>query len=480
MRDRIISIRYSYLMLPALAVALTTFFSSQVNACSCTTPSIREAFGRADAVFTGKAIEGSEKREEVTSSGKKIIRLGGLVRFTVEQAFSGVKGGEVKVITWDGAACGFDDFTQGERYLIYGEGNENQGFRVWMCSRSHHISYAAEDLKVLSTLSPKTCGVRLYGAVGRFGINWAKGEEYVAVGIPNITITATDAQGQTLKAVTYGSGRYEIEGVKADVEYTVQAHLPDYFQNGPAAPQKVRIKTCAWARVDFTAIYDGAISGQVTGPDGAPIHKADVVLAPFDAKELRINTQVGVAVSDAQGRFELNGVAPGAYLLGVNITEAPEKDCPYPPTWYPNATQRQVASVIKVGPGQKLKGYDLKVSGKLAEKTIEGDVFWPDGRPVVGAFIHLSPAAQPGQGSGGLALIHTDSRGHFSIFGFEGIAYYVVASAQKSPLYPPTMGWVYAEPPLVEIKQGNITGLKLVLTLDEGAFDDFFKKKREQ
>ena len=38
----------------------------------------------------------------------------------------------------------------------------------------------------------------------------------------------------------------------------------------------------------------------------------------------------------------------------------------------------------------------------------------------------------------------------------------------------------YAEPPLVELNQENITGLKLILTWDEAALGDFFKKKREQ
>jgi hypothetical protein len=51
---------------------------------------------------------------------------------------------------------------------------------------------------------------------------------------------------------------------------------------------------------------------------------------------------------------------------------------------------------------------------------------------------------------------------------------------KKNPLDPPRIGWVYAEPHLVQLKQENITGLKLVLDWDEGAFDNFFKNKRGQ
>src|SRR5262249_33637577 len=161
------------------------------------------------------------------------------------------------------------------------------------------------DLKILSSLSPKTCEVRLYGTV-----------------IPGTKVTATDGQGQTLEAISE-VGSYEIKGVKANVEYTVQAHLPDYLKTANTNPQQVRINPCGWAIVDFYAIYDGSISGRVTGPDGAPVNKAVVELTSSKQKSIWSGMS---AISDSQGRFELHGLTPGTYLLGINITREPDED----------------------------------------------------------------------------------------------------------------------------------------------------------
>src|SRR5262249_5127582 len=154
-----------------------------------------------------KAIEGDEEKEETISDGKKVVLLSGRVRFSVEWAFSGVKRSEVIVRTGDGDCFGIGNYAKGERYLLYAQGNEDNEFDVLICSRSKRISSADEDLKILSSLSPETCGVRLYGKVG-----YSSG----------VKITATDAQGQILEAVSE-VGRYEIKGVRANVEYTVQA-----------------------------------------------------------------------------------------------------------------------------------------------------------------------------------------------------------------------------------------------------------------
>jgi|RhiMethySRZTD1v2_1073278.scaffolds.fasta_scaffold199997_2 carboxypeptidase family protein len=479
----------SVVFLLASLLALTLLIHSSTFACSCSGPDPTpcEAYGSAAAVFIGRAIDGEERKEESGNGGKKRILLGGKVRFIVEQSFKGVYENEVEVITWNGAQCGFGDFTKGERYLLYLNGDYNEGFRAHMCSGSKHISGASEDLKFLSSLTGKTCGARLYGAVGNFEMDYVRDNEglrsvvRVYNGVPEITVTARDNRGQILTAVTNREGAYEFTGILPDVEYTVRAELPGYFQKTQFTERKIQIGACGCRRIDFPAIYDGSISGRVADPEGKPGARAQIEIVRTDEKVSSIKTQVRSTITDKEGRFVLEGVPPGNYVLGVNITVAPRKDSPYRPTWYPDAATRPEAKIIKVGPGEKLSGYDLVIPRRLAERTVEGTVIWPDGRPAARSYVYLSPSAQPGLGSGGLRTIYTDNQGRFKITGYEGISYYVVVSGDLNRDGPPALlKTSYAEPPLVELKGENVTGLKLTLTWDEESLNDFFKKKREQ
>jgi len=137
-----------------------------------------------------------------------------------------------------------------------------------------------------------------------------------------------------------------------------------------------------------------------------------------------------------------------------------------------------------VGLGQKLTGRDLKIPRRLAERTIEGTVIWPDGRPAAIAHVHLGSSAlmHSGRGTGGLNSVPTDKRGRFKITGYEDIAYYVVASSAPKRVepYAASSMYFYSEPQLVEPKRDNITGLRLTLSWDKGTLRDFFEKKRDQ
>ena len=95
----------SIMFLLASLLALTLLIHSSAFACSCSgaDPTPCEAYGSANAVFIGKAIDGEERRQESGEGGKKWIGLGGKVRFIVEQFFKGIYGNEVDVITWNGA-----------------------------------------------------------------------------------------------------------------------------------------------------------------------------------------------------------------------------------------------------------------------------------------------------------------------------------------------------------------------------------------
>jgi hypothetical protein len=478
------------MFLPALMLIIHPYaFASRCRACPDLTPC--EAYGGARAVFVGRAISGEEIKWE--DSGKKWIQLVGKVRFTVEQSFKGVNGNEIEVIAGN-EECDFVPFEKGERYLLYLNRSSLEGLSADICSRSTHLSGADEDLKFLSSLTSKTCGARLYGSVGYFGKEYMKDslglcpERRVNIGVPGITITAKDSRGQILTAVTNREGAYEFTGVLPDVEYTVSAELPGYFQKTEYSErysvQKIlQIGACGCGRVDFPAFYDSSISGRVTSTGGKPVAYARIAMVRADEKVSGINTLARFDTADKDGRFTLKGLPPGNYVLGVNITVAPDGDSPYRPTWYPEAATHPAAAIIEVGPGQKLSGYDLIIPRRLAERTIEGTVIRPDGKPAAIAHVHLvsSTHAQSGHGTGGLNSIRTDKQGRFKITVYEGIAYYVVASSAPRPVEPYSASsmYFYSEPQLVEPKGGNVTGLRLALNWDKGTLRGFFEKKRD-
>jgi hypothetical protein len=442
-------------------------------------------------VFIGKAISGDEVKWGGRNKREKRTRLVGKVRFAVERAFKGAYGNEVEVIAGD-RECGFGPYFKGERYLLYLNGYYDEGLSADICGRSTHIAYADEDLKFLSTLTSKNSGARLYGAVGYSGEEYGRDSlglslaRRVNIGVPGITITARDDRGRILTALTNQEGDYEFTGALPDVEYTVSAELPEYLKT-VRSEQKERkihqIGACGCGRVDFPAFYDSSISGRVTA-GGKAVPFAMVAIVRADEKVSSLNTLVRSGMADREGRFSLVGVPPGNYVLGVNTTVAPDGGFPYRPTWYPDADSRPAAAIIEVGAGQKLSGRDIVMPRKLTERTIEGTVVWRDGRPAARVHVHLASSAhaQSGYGAGELNSVRTDRQGHFRITGYEGIAYYVVASSSPTPVeaYRVSSVYFYSEPLLVEPKGGNVTGLRLKLTWDKETLRDFFEKMRDQ
>jgi hypothetical protein len=476
--------------LPALVLLVHPHaFASRCRRCPDLTPC--EAYGGAEAVFVGRAISGDEIKWDDKNRGGKWIQLVGKVRFIVEQSFKGVSGNEFEVIAWD-RECGFEPFVKGERYLLYLNRYSNEGISADICSGTKHISFADEDLKFLSSLTSKTCEARLYGSVGYFG------EEYgsdslgispdlrVKIGVPGIKVTARDNRDRILTAVTNQEGAYEFTGVLPDVEYTVSADLPGYLKTEypRQKEQKIRqIGVCGCSRINIPAIYDSSISGRVTNL-GKPVAYLGVEIVLANETVSGRNTLFRSAATDKDGRFFLEGFPPGNYVLGVNITTPPVKGAPYRPTWYPDAATRPAAAIIEMGLGQKLTGRDLIIPRRLVERTIEGTVIWPDGRPAAIAHVHLVSSAlmHSRQGKGGINSVRTDQLGRFKITGYEDIAYYVVASNSPKPTesHGASSMYFYSEPQQVELKRDNLTGLRLTLSWNKGTLRDFFEKKRDQ
>jgi hypothetical protein len=112
---------------------LLCFLLSKAEACSCKEFTPCEAFGYASAVFIGQMIDATEKVSERVVNGKTIITEAGLCTFSVEEAFKGVTGTEVKIFVAKDTYCGSGGLVHGIKYIVYARYETSTGLSVGGC-----------------------------------------------------------------------------------------------------------------------------------------------------------------------------------------------------------------------------------------------------------------------------------------------------------------------------------------------------------
>jgi tissue inhibitor of metalloproteinase len=128
-----IGIRKISLLCFASLLAALSGATFKVYGCICGPPAPCEAFGRASAIFVGRAVSGKERKERKDKSGKISTFLLGKVHFVIEEAFRGIDGKEVDIDPNTDSSCGYW-FEQGELYLVYAHGDQNKGLSTGQCS----------------------------------------------------------------------------------------------------------------------------------------------------------------------------------------------------------------------------------------------------------------------------------------------------------------------------------------------------------
>jgi hypothetical protein len=154
--------------------------------------------------------------------------------------------------------------------------------------------------------------------------------------------------------------------------------------------------------------------------------------------------------------------------LGFNLDWAPHKDDPYPKTYYPGVKTRAEASLITVGEGEKLKGYDMTLPQLLSARELKVTVVWPDGRPAVGVRVmyEMNEATSNGES------VDTDSRGQATLSLFNNYHYIIGAVAEQN-------GKDFHSEPLEVLVDKSLKPLRLVLSKKGYGMDarDALKRK---
>jgi hypothetical protein len=438
----------------AFVIMLLACFSESASACTCTFSFAGsqpcKAYSGAGAVFTGLVTNISTTTLNTSDARSGYQQR--LVRFDLDEAFLGVKGRTAEVITgMGGGDCGYE-FKEGERYFVYAyRDTKDNTLHAGICGRTRTLTEATADLEYARRVAGGNTDSILYGVVLRY-----TRENYIDYGqrkgMEGIPVIA-ESKDKRFSLITDGEGRFQQDGIPAGT-YRVRAELPDGLSK--AAEQQVVIAPGRCAAAEFLTTSLGSIKGKLLDAGGEPASQIVLALIPAktDGKEGLWRGREISARTDQEGLYSFTQIPPGQYVIAVNFQGQPGTlDPPYPRSYYPGVKSLAGAKIIDIAEGQELEVESFRLPPRLKERTIEGVVEWPDGRPATGAYISLEYTERQWMESSGSA----DHAGRFSIKGFEGFRYLVHAD------YDDNGKSMHAEPVEVFVADDNLP-LRLIIT----------------
>jgi len=165
-------------------------------------------------------------------------------------------------------------------------------------------------------------------------------------------------------ATTDAQGRFRIEDVK-EGSYSAMYNVRD-FQRFPGPPEQIKVaKGAEPVQLELKLIPAGSISGRVLDGAGKPVPKAIV--------KLQMQQKGGMSVQISghdDGEYRTgNMLAPGTWI--VSATAPPSLKPPESPaderlgwveTYFPHASDRQLAAPVVLQPGSDLSKLDIKLA----------------------------------------------------------------------------------------------------------------------
>jgi hypothetical protein len=173
--------------------------------------------------------------------------------------------------------------------------------------------------------------------------------------------------------------------------------------------------------IDLVLRRTGSLAGRVTRPDGTPVEKARVVTQIRLPNDRMLGTGPGVA-TDANGRYRLDDVPPGSYVVTAIYSAMQEmigKAVPHEyqdwaRTFHPSTSDLERATQIAVKGGEHLENVDITLQ-PAARYRVSGLVIAENGLPMRNMRVEYSSAA----GASGV-LTHVLGDGRFTLGGVEG------------------------------------------------------------
>jgi hypothetical protein len=334
----------------AVTVVAVVALPSAVDACSCVSSSSCQRFAMSGVVFAGEVVDVKD------AATNKVARL------KVIRSYKGdAVAGETVTLTLprgSSASCSLD-VDPGDRYVIHG-GRKAGQYSSSLCAGSYGLR-SGDPLPDLPPPAGQVTG-RLYrftdvpGAYERNGVIGAR-----------VWVVTPDGPIETR---TDGDGRFRLTGVP-------QGPRMVRFEVGPGEGAEERIDLQFAG--DCAEVYaipgpTGRVVGAVLDHTGTPVVDAKVYLSrPGEEKNLNRSTESGPS-----GTFDLRGLPPGPYIVGVGVHDAPSAKFPYVPVYLGDVNDPARAKTIEVGAGTTQAGA-IRLGPPLALTSIAGEIVCRDG-----------------------------------------------------------------------------------------------------
>jgi 5-hydroxyisourate hydrolase-like protein (transthyretin family) len=361
-----------------------------------------------------------------------------------------------------GGDCGFP-FQRGRDYVVYAYQHEGK-FVATICSQTAAVERAEADLAYLRNLPRSGQSGYVFGSVGngesarRFDPTLGT---WVQDGFSGASVTLT-GPGKSARMVTGGDGSFRFDSLTPG-KYNIAVAKDGYSLQEGSATLEVHASGCAYARE--TLVVDRRIAGKLTGADGLPAANIQVDLYPTRPTEQNpVPVPAAQIKTASDGSYELRNIRSGQYYLGINLLSTPSEKMPYARIFYPGTEDPSRASIVIVQDAPGARTYNFPIPAPQKQHSVEGAVYWPDGRPAESVTIMLEDIRGPWMTF--VVSATTDPKGHFEVIPFDGTVYRIHAnvfdlatnewaSAEPMPLGPITD--VSKPLQLILVRKGNST-----------------------
>jgi protocatechuate 3,4-dioxygenase beta subunit len=302
----------------------------------------------------------------------------------VLETFKGVpQSGTIEVTTAGTAAeCGFK-FVAGREYVVYASRSADGRLTASTCSRTAPVERASADLGYGRSIA--SGGVALGRIGGRVVLRFRdlanRREREQPMGNVAVTIGAEHASGE---ARTDRAGVFSVAGLQPGV-YGLRLALPADMR-ASVNPDRVELAdTRGCAELKLAVIPDGRVRGRVLDAARRPLAGVTIDLTPRAGLQSTIAERLRTTTG-RDGRYELSGVPPGTFVVGINTRQEPDG---VPRVLHPGVVDPGSAAAAVVPAGGHVDLGDLVIPDSVGIAQVAGFVVDSQGAPVEEARVYL-------------------------------------------------------------------------------------------